>query len=194
MKGNTLRMRMFTAHHEITTSHFSKTNRLVLGSLLGAVAAIFQSAGLIAGIGYLFSMLATGPIIMATILSVRIGVLTYILTTLLLVIIQPTEVIVFLFTTGLLGVSLGIGFKVLKQKTLVTIAGGVSLAVGIMMLLYLFQFPILGPQVTSDASVTVILGILSFCLLYSWLWMRVSIIAMKQMNRKQRDGSCASEG
>ena len=109
MSGKAIGVRLYHREHGITTDQYSNTLKLVLGSVLGAMAALLQAAGLFAGIGYLFSMLATGPTVLATILSIRIGLITYILTTLLLVIIQPTEVLVFLFTTGLLGVGLGIG-------------------------------------------------------------------------------------
>ncbi|MDZ5471391.1 hypothetical protein SM124_06485 [Bacillus sp. 31A1R] len=170
-------------HHELTNQAYSKTTKLVLGSLLGALAAILQSAGLFAGVGYIFSTITTGPIILATIISIRIGILTYVLTTLLLVIIQPTEVLVFLFTTGLLGVGLGIAFKLLKKGILVTLMGGITLSLGIFALLYIFQFPILGPSVTSKVSGTVILGTLVLSILYSWIWMRLCMIGMRHLNR-----------
>lgn len=186
MKGKTIGYRLYQANHGITTDHYSNTMKLVLGSLLGVMAALLQAAGLFPGLGYLFSMLATGPIILATIMSIRIGLITYVLTTLLLVIIQPTEVLVFLFTTGLLGIGLGIGFKLLKRRILVTISGACSLAIGIVILLYLFQFPILGPSLTGQLHVLVSVAILSFCLLYSWIWMLASLFTMRRFERQFR--------
>ncbi|WP_066048884.1 hypothetical protein [Robertmurraya korlensis] len=174
--------RIWNKQHGMTTSQFSNTNKLVLGSILGAIAAILQSAGLLAGVGYVFSTLATGPIILATILSVRIGLLTYALTPMLLMIIQPTEVFVFLFTTGLLAVGIGIGFKTVKISTLVAVIGGLCLTAGIVILLTLFNFPVLGPSLT-EISVSVVGGVLAFSIAYSWIWMRISLIGMKYMNR-----------
>ncbi|MCT2536687.1 hypothetical protein NC661_20000 [Aquibacillus koreensis] len=169
--------------HDITSVQYSKTVKLVYGSLLGAIAALLQAAGLFAGIGYAFSIMATGPIVLATVISIRIGLITYVLTTCLLVIIQPTEVFIFLFTTGLLGVSLGIGFKLVRQTAMVTLIGAVSLATGVLSLLYLFQFPILGPSINSELSVKVIAGVVAFSLVYSWIWMRVSMFGFKRMRR-----------
>jgi len=174
--------RLYNRQHGMTTSQFSNTNKLVLGSLLGAIAAILQSAGLLTGVGYVFSTLVTGPIILATILSVRIGLLTYALTTILLMIIQPTEVFVFLFTTGLLGVGIGIGFQTVKLSTLVTVIGGLCLTAGILILLTLFNFPVLGPSLT-EVSLSVGGGILVFSISYSWIWMRLSLLGMKCLNR-----------
>ncbi|MEH7415834.1 hypothetical protein V7266_11180 [Neobacillus drentensis] len=169
--------------HEITAIQYPKNLRLVVGSLLGAIAAILQSAGLIGGIGYAFSMMATGPIVLATVISVRIGLLTYAVTTLLLVILQPSEVLVFLFTTGLLGTALGIGFKLYHTGTTVSLIGGTALTTGILILLYVFQFPVLGPSVSSSVSGTVVIGVLLFGLFYSWMWMNLSRFGMKHLNK-----------
>ncbi|WP_226037450.1 hypothetical protein [Aquibacillus saliphilus] len=183
---------LYHTEHGVTTDHYTNTIKLVLGSVLGAIAALFQAAGLFTGIGYLFSMLATGPIVLATILSIRIGFITYLLTTLLLVIIQPTEVVVFLFTTGLLGVGLGVGFKLLKRRLLVAITGAVSLALGMMILLYLLDFPVLGPSVTGEPSISIMLGIFSFCLIYSWIWMHVTLFFIGKIDRNYRIRRCGA--
>lgn len=174
---------IFRKEHEIAAMEYSKNAKMVIGSLLGALAAILQSAGLIGGIGYAFSIMATGPIILATIISMRFGILAYAVTALLLVILQPSEVLVFLFTTGLLGVALGVGFRLVKSKTSVTFTGGLALTAGIAILLYLFHFPVLGPSISNNVSGEVLVGILLFGLFYSWLWMRLSIVGMKQLNK-----------
>ncbi|WP_442600200.1 hypothetical protein [Neobacillus sp. D3-1R] len=173
---------LFSGKHNIVTKNYSKTNKIVLGSILGAMAGLLQSAGLFTGIGYIFSTLATGPIILATILSVRIGLLTYLLTGILLLIIQPTEVLVFLFTTGILGVGIGLGLKHFKRTITVTSIGGLSLSIGIVLLLTLFQFPVLGPEWT-EISVNLLLGILTFSMVFSWIWIQVSLLCMKYLSR-----------
>ena len=99
-----------------TIDSYSKTIKLVVGALLGSIAVIFQSAGIFTGLGFILSMMSTGPLVLASLLSLRIGVMTYVITVCLLAIFQPSEVLVFLFTTGLLGLSLGIGLKYFKEK------------------------------------------------------------------------------
>jgi hypothetical protein len=157
--------------------------KLVVGSLLGAFAAILQSAGLIGGIGYAFSIMAAGPIVLASVLSVRIGLLTYAVTTFILVILQPSEVLVFLFTTGLLGIALGIGFKFCKTRSMVSVIGGTLLSAGILIVLYIFQFPVLGPSISSKISGTVVGGVFLFGLFYSWICMNLSVLGMKHLNK-----------
>ncbi|MEH7086745.1 hypothetical protein V7139_29080 [Neobacillus drentensis] len=174
---------VFKKKHKITAVPYTKNMKLVVGSLLGAIAAILQSAGLIGGIGYAFSIMATGPIVLAMVISIRIGLLTYAVTALLLIILQPSEVLVFLFTTGLLGIALGIGFKLYKTGSMVSVMGGSLLSAGILILLYLFQFPVLGPSVSSRVSGTVVAGVFLFGQFYSWIWMNLSMLGMRHLNK-----------
>jgi hypothetical protein len=174
----------FFQDHHVSVAEYPRNTKMILGSLLGAIAAILQSAGLIGGVGYAFSMMATGPIVLATIISAHFGVLTYVVTGLLLLVIQPSEVLVFLFTTGLLGVALGLGFKWSRRTLSVIIVGGLALTVGILLLLNLFHLPVLGPSLSKKVNVLSILGIAVFSLIYSWIWMRVSMSGMKQLNKR----------
>ncbi|WP_134701245.1 hypothetical protein [Ammoniphilus sp. YIM 78166] len=160
-------------------NRYSKNMRLVVGALLGSIAAMLQSAGILTGIGYILSMMSTGPLVLASLLSVRIGVMTYFVTLFLLALFQPSELLVFLFTTGLLGLSLGIGLKYLKRRLFIIPFAALCLTLGISMLLYGFQFPILGPSVTPYFNSRVILGTFAFSLLYSWIWMKLSIYVFK---------------
>lgn len=166
-----------------TIDGYSKTMRLVVGALLGSIAVIFQSAGIFTGIGYILSMMSTGPLVLASLLSLRIGVMTYFVTIFLLAMFQPSELLVFLFTTGLLGLSLGIGLKYLKRSIFIIPFAALCLTLGISILLYGFKFSILGPSVTSHFSSMVVLGIFTFSLLYSWTWKKLSISAFKVLNK-----------
>jgi hypothetical protein len=167
----------------LTIDSYSKTMRLVVGALLGSIAVIFQSAGIFTGIGYILSMMSTGPLVLASLLSLRIGVMTYFVTIFLLAMLQPSELLVFLFTTGLLGLSLGIGLKYLKRSILIIPFAALCLTLGISILLYGFKFSILGPSVTSHFSSWVILGTFAFSLLYSWIWKKLSISVFKVLNK-----------
>lgn len=169
-------------HRSVSVQHTTNV-KLITGSLLGEFAAILQSAGLFGGIGYVFSIMATGPKVLATVISARIGFLTYVVTAMLLIFLQPSEVLVFLFTTGLLGVSLGVGFKLVKKQPAVGIIGGLSLASGILALLYLFHFPVLGPSVSNKVSGSLTVAVILFSLLYSFFWMRISMVGMNYLNR-----------
>lgn len=161
---------------------YSKTKRLVLGSFLACMAAILQSAGgFMPGVGYLISPFATLPILICSIFSLPIGLISYFLAILLLTIIQPSELIVFPFTTGLLGISIGAGFSFLKKRLSIITVGAICLSLGIMVLLIGFRFPVLGPMATDSLSLLTIGSIFFFGFLYSWLWVQVALFFLKRL-------------
>lgn len=167
----------------ISTQNYSNATKLVLGSLLAGIAAILQAAGFFTGIGYAFSMLTTLPIVLASKLSLRIGFMSYVITVFLLAIIQPSELFVFPFTTGLLGLSLGIAFKLWKSWISITLTGGFGLSIGIMFLLYVLRFPVLGPAVSSIFNLNIALIIFLFSMFYSLIWMGISKRVFKWVSR-----------
>ncbi|EJQ51249.1 hypothetical protein IEQ_02189 [Bacillus cereus BAG6X1-2] len=155
---------------------------LVITALLGSLAAIFQSAGnLIPGIGLFISPFATLPIFLAICYSIREGVLSYILTIFLLLIIQPSELIVFPFTTGLLGIALGVSFLQFKRRIWVISFSAICLLIGIMIILDIFRFPVLGPTIhtTMDIKVITLIFVLSF--LYCWIYAELCRIIMNRV-------------
>lgn len=175
-------MKKGEAHH-VAIDRYTKTMRLIAGALLGSIAVILQSAGVFTGIGFLFSMMSTGPLVLASLLSVRIGLMTYSITAVLLMLVQPSELLVFLFTTGLLGVSLGVGLKYFQRTVWIISFAALCLTLGISLLLYVFQFPILGPSISSQFSIPVILGTFAFALLYSWMWKVISMSMIKSLTK-----------
>nr|WP_309098695.1 hypothetical protein [Fredinandcohnia onubensis] len=167
----------------LSIDSYSKTMRLVVGALLGSVAVIFQSAGIFTGIGYILSMMSTGPLVLASLMSLRIGMMTYFVSAFLLAMLQPSELLVFVFTTGLLGLSLGIGLKYLKRSVLTIPFAALCLTLGISLLLYVFKFPILGPSVSTHFNSVVIVGTFAFSIVYSWIWKKVSLSAFKVIHK-----------
>ena len=105
----------YKLHHYFKTFSYSK--KLVLAALFSALAAILQSTGnFLPGIGYLISPFATLPILICTIISIPFGLKSYVLTFLLLILIQPGESFVFPFTTGIVGLGIGIALLILKRR------------------------------------------------------------------------------
>ncbi|PEC22073.1 hypothetical protein [Bacillus cereus] len=160
----------------------SIVNKLVITALMSALATMFQAAGnLIPGIGLFISPFATLPIFFAICYSIREGILSYVLTIFLLFIIQPSELFVFPFTTGLLGIALGISFLQLKRRIWVVSFSAICLLIGIMIVLDIFRFPVLGPTVhtTMDLKIISLIFILSF--LYCWIYAGLCKIMMNKL-------------
>jgi hypothetical protein len=111
--------------------------------------------------------------------SIPFGVMTYLLTIMLLFILQPTELIVFPFTTGLLGLGIGASFSFFRKRLSVIAVGAILLMSGIMSLLFIFHFPVLGPAVPVSFSFLITCFLLAF--IYSWFWVEMALIIFKKL-------------
>nr|WP_093062287.1 hypothetical protein [Psychrobacillus sp. OK028] len=160
----------------------SQVKRLALGSLLACIAAVLQAAGgFLPGIGYFVSPFATLPILIGAMFSLQMGVISYFLTSLLLFILSPSELVIFPFTTGLLGIGIGVAFSFFKKRFSIIFIGSVLLTIGIISLLYVFHFPVLGPSVSDSPSFMTVGGIFMFSLLYNWLWVEVALFFFRKL-------------
>ena len=165
-----------------TFKNHKKTKKLILGAIFACIAAVFQAAGgFFPGIGYLLSPLATAPILLYSMLSVPFGLLVYFQTIILLFILQPTELIVFPFTTGLLGLGIGASFYFYRSRLSIIAAGTFSLMLGISILLFILRYPILGPAFSDSFSYLTTGIIFFFCFLYSWLWVEIALVIFKRL-------------
>lgn len=158
------------------------TKKLLFIALMAALTAIFQAAGgLLPGIGFAISPFATAPIMLVALLSSRSGIFTYILTVLLLLLLQPSELLIFPFTTGLLGLGLGWTLRKLNKRPQVFMTNGLLLCIGICIPLYALGFPVFGPTVSSSINLTALLLIFTFSLLYSWIWTELSLFILRKI-------------
>ena len=160
----------------------SKAMRLVLGSFLACIATILQAAGgFLPGIGYFISPFATLPILIGAMFSFYMGMMSYFLTFLLLFILFPSELVVFPFTTGLLGIGIGAAFSFFKKRLSIISIGAILLTIGIMSLLFVFHFPVLGPAVSDSFSLLTAGSIFLFSFLYNWLWVEIALFFFEKL-------------
>ncbi|MCM3711868.1 hypothetical protein [Sporosarcina luteola] len=158
------------------------TKKLLFMALMAALTAILQSAGgLLPPIGFAISPFATASIMIATLLSLRSGIFVYTVTILLLFLLQPSELIIFPFTTGLLGLGLGWTLRKLNKRPQVILTNGLLLTIGIGVPLYALGFPVLGPTVSSSINPLTLLLIFTFSLLYSWIWTELSLFILRKI-------------
>ncbi|MBV7505423.1 hypothetical protein KW850_09170 [Bacillus sp. sid0103] len=161
--------------------HQTKTKRLVLAALFASIAAVLQAAGgFIPVLGYFISPFATAPILLCSMLSLPLGAMAYFLTNLLLVILQPSELFVFPFTTGLLGLGTGFAFYFFKKRLTIIAVGAAFLTLGILILLSVFNFPVLGPAVSTSFSLLTTGVIFLFSFIYNWIWVDMGIFFLKR--------------
>jgi hypothetical protein len=165
-------------HKNLKSNHLFQ---LTSAALFSAMASIFQSAGgFLPIVGLFISPFATLPIILITIISIPYGIMCYFTTIFLLMFIQPSELFIFPFTTGLLGLAVGVGFKLLKSNITIITSSGLSLVIGILLLLFVIKFPVLGPTVSTSMDWKIVLMLIPFCWFYSWIWVVLTRFLIKR--------------
>ncbi|MCM3653769.1 DUF2232 domain-containing protein [Metabacillus litoralis] len=181
-------LRSISMHAKVFSDSFNKTasitKKLTTIALLTTLSAILQSAGgFIPVAGLFISPFATAPVIISTTLSEKYGVLGYLLTIFLLVLIQPSEVLIFTFTTGLLGIGIGLAYHVWKRRLSLIISGAIALLSGILIVLLVFQFPLLGPSIQPTIDLPLFFSLAFFSFFYSWFWVELSVFLFKRLKR-----------
>lgn len=133
---------------------------------MSALATMFQAAGnLIPGIGLFISPFATLPIFGylllyswgSTFLSSYYSPIIY---------YWAKWTNCFPFTTGLLGIALGLSFIQFKRRIWVVSFSSICLLIGIMIVLDIFRFPVLGPTIHTTMDIKIILSIFILSFLY----------------------------
>lgn len=169
--------------HEVF-NQWTGTRKLVFAALLGVFAAMLQAAGgILPGVGLMLSPFSTLMILLATIISLQHGIFTYLLTILLLVLIEPSELFIFSFATGLLGLGMGWGLVRLTGVLAIVLLNGLCLFIGICIPAFIFTFPILGPMTPVLIGFKYLPVIFVFSVFYSWLWLEISLYLIKKINK-----------
>lgn len=173
--------------HQIFNQNFSTAKKITTAALLAGLAALFQSFGdLLPGIGYIITPFSTFPILIISLYSMLYGSAGYCAVMLLLLFIMPGELVVFPFTTGLLGLGLAAGILKIKKRGLVILLNSILLLSGISLLLYVFNFPVLGPAANSQFNIRTFAFIYIFALVYSSLCTEVGLWLIKRLRRIPR--------
>lgn len=147
--------------------NLSKT--ICLGGILSAIAIFTQSAPVfLPQIGLFLSPLSTLPMAIAAKLLRRYGILSYLCAAFILFFISSQESMIFLVTTGLLGVVLGL--LIHKRMSIVILISGVFLFFGICILIFIIGIPAFGDFLI-DKSLLIRLSIYGvFSFFYTSLW------------------------
>lgn len=160
------------------------SKKLVCVAILGVFTAVLQSAGgMLPGVGLAISPFSTIIVVLATMISLQYGLFTYLLAIFLLFLIEPSELFIFPFTTGLLGLGIGLGLCKLNKPAAIILVNGIILCLGICIPLYGLGFPILGPMVLATPKIKTLLTIFIFASLYSWLWLELSLHFLCKINK-----------
>lgn len=140
-----------------------------IGGILTTLAVLFQSLPVfLPGMGLIISPLATLPIALAAVGSTNLGVISLFSSTLILLLISPQEAVIFLFATGLLGLTLGASYN--KRITQSIATATITLFIGINILIHIVGIAAFGDLTPDSSLITEAFIIMLFSLIYSGMW------------------------
>lgn len=138
---------------------------LSLGALFTLFAVLFQSAPIfLPFIGLTLSPFSTAPIAIASAISAPLGLLVYVSSIIILLMVHVQEALIFLCSTGILGLMVG-GLR-WQNTILVVLCTNVVLMIGIFLLCLL-----VGLQLQSSDWFTPILCLFSMTYTSVWQWL-----------------------
>ncbi|MBO9129081.1 hypothetical protein [Bacillus sp. 165] len=153
--------------------YFTRRNFFYL-LIVVSITTLLQMANL-----PLLNLLVTAPITICIIIHPLLGTAVYFFVSLLLFFLQPGNLLVFMFATGLAGLSVGCGYQLVRTRIVIVSIGACVLATGIEILLFRFHVPVLGSLSSQKDEVFPILVLISF--LYSWIWTEIIRVIVKNL-------------
>ena len=149
-----------------------KTKYLVLGSLLAVISSIFQCIPALFSEVFIFlTIFSAIPIYYMARKQPNIGILTYLIAFILITIISPHENIMFLFTNGVVGLSLGFFTYYIDEKVLVSLLSGFILSISICILNFIIGINVIGFTINFAIIPLICIFLFSFiyCLVFNIL-------------------------
>jgi hypothetical protein len=143
---------------------------ICIGGILTTVAVLFQSAPVfLPAIGLALSPLSTLPIAIAAVFDISLGITVFFSSALILAIVSTQETIILLFTTGLLGIVIGI---LLYRKGIIIsiLFSSITLSLGMIFLTYIVGISAFVGLTSSLSATLTFLIFFSFSLLYASIW------------------------
>lgn len=140
-----------------------------IGGILTALAVVLQSSPVfLPGIGFILSPFATLPIALAAVTSTYSGIIALFSSAFILLLISPQEAVIFMLTTGPLGLVLGASyFKGIVRS--ITVAG-ITLFIGMNVLTHAAGIAVFGDLTPNSSLITTTFIFILFALLYSAIW------------------------
>jgi hypothetical protein len=141
------------------------------GGLLVCLAAVLQL--LPASFGEVFviiTIFSSIPIYILSRLNPRAGLIGYIIAAILIFLFNAHEGLFFLFTNGVVGVSLGTFNYRLKSKVLISLFSGFVLTVSLFLVNFIIGIPVLGVSLPGNLMVQVCI-LMFFSIIYCFIYL-----------------------
>jgi hypothetical protein len=140
-----------------------------IGGILTTIAVIFQTAPVfLPAIGLALSPFSTLPLALAAYFNISLGITVLFSSVLILTFVSVQEALILLFTTGLLGIVIGLLYK--KGLFVSILYSAITLSISMIILTYIMGISVFGDFTGSlSIPITLIIFIL-FSLIYAGIW------------------------
>ncbi len=157
---------------------------LVRYSLLASIATLLQiSVIFLPGLGRILGAFNTLPIALAARISPRGGILCYIISTWLTLVMIPSEAPLLVLCTGPLGVALGWGLHLSAGKRKTALSGALIFMCGLLLITLLLGLPVFGPILQGKGLIIMLGFYAGFAWVYSYAWLRMVKKMVGQLER-----------
>lgn len=142
-----------------------------IGGLLTAITVLLQAAPVfMPAIGMLMSTLSILPIAIAAMTNIFLGFGVMVASALLLLIISIQESMILIFTTGILGFTLG-ALLFRRREIITVLASSFGLVFGMLVLTYVIGVPGFAKIASRLKSSILVFAFVIFSIVYVSLWM-----------------------
>lgn len=149
----------------------SRTKTIIIGALMAAIAAIFQSLPvLFTEVFVLLTILSAIPIYISSRVSPLSGILSYIVAGTLIFFISTHEGLFFLCTNGVVGLSLGLCRYYKLRKLIIIIVSAVIMTVTLCIMNYGIGISIFGAALPGPLIIQLLI-ILAFSAVYCFVYL-----------------------
>lgn len=149
-----------------------KTKYLVLGGLLAIISVIFQCIPTFLSEAFIFlTVFSTVPIYIISKKQPIIGILSYIIAFILISFISSHENIMFIFTNGLVGISLGISDYYTSRILFICSISAILLTTSIFIVNFVIGINLLGFSINTSYLSILLIFLASF--IYSFVFLYV---------------------
>jgi len=135
-----------------------KTKTLVIGALFAVITAFFQAMPVLFTEVFIFlTIFSAVPIYIVSRINPRAGVLSYFVAGLLVMLISTHEGLFFLFTNGVIGVSLGVCRYYTNRKTIIFTISALVLTITLSIMNYGIGIPVLGTKIPGGMIIQLVI-------------------------------------
>lgn len=160
-----------------------KIKYLTIGAILAAITALIQLVPFFfSEMFVLVTMLSAIPIYIIARLNLRTGILTYLVAGALILLFSVHEGLLFYFTNGFIGVSLGCLCNRFQRITLIWPISTLMFAAALIALNYGIGIPVFGGDLPGNSIIQVLL-LLGFSFLYNILFFYAAGYIFQRLKR-----------